>query len=63
MAIESHVDEWQVHKVYTNYEINALTLMIRNRKTQQILSIYTNKESYRFVHINGRTECYHRAIA
>ena len=63
MVNDSHVDEWQVHQVYTNYEINALTLMIRNRKTQQILSIYISKESYQFVHINGRTECYHRVIA
>ena len=63
MVIECHVDEWQVHQVYTNYEIDVLTLMIRNRKTQQILSIYISKESYQFVHINGRTECYHRVIA
>ena len=63
MESDSHESAWQVHQVYTKYEINALTLMIRNRKTKKTLSISPNKESYLFVHINGRTECYHRVIA
>ena len=50
-------DAWQVHKVYTNYEIHTITLMVRNRKTQHPLSIYTNKQSYQFVQIDRHIEC------
>ena len=55
--------EWQVHKVYSNYEIHTIILMIRNMKTQYTLSIYTNKNSYKLVQIDRHTECYHRVIA
>ena len=63
MVSASQVDEWQVHRIYPNYEINALTLLLRNRKTQRIIPIHTKKNNYLFVNINSRTECYHRVIA
>ena len=60
---ESRDEAWQVHNVYTNYEINTITLMLRNINTKRILSIYTSSEdSYQRVYINGRRECYHRVI-
>ena len=61
MVSDSH--DWQVHKVYINYEINAKFLMIRNLKTKHALSIFTCKTSYQFVQIDRHTECYHRVIA
>ena len=63
MVSASQVDEWQVHKVYPNYEINAITLLIRNRKTQRILAISTRKDGYQIVNLDGKTKQYHRVIA
>ena len=62
METESHVDACQVHNVYTNYEINAITHMIRNRKAKQILSIYTKEDSYQRVYIGRHSVYYHRVI-
>ena len=60
---DSRDEAWQVHKVYTNYEINTITLMLRNIKTKRVLSIQVNSDSYQRVYINGRCESYHRVIA
>ena len=63
MVSASQVDERQVHKVYPNYEINVLTLLIRNRKTKRILTISTQKAGYQRVNLNGKYQKSHRVIA
>ena len=50
--------EWQVHKVYPNYEVHTITLMIRNRKTQYTLSIYPNKKSYQAYWVLSSGDCF-----
>ena len=63
MVSASQVDEWQIHKVYPNYEINALTLLIRNIKTKRILTIFIQKSGYQRVKLDGKPKWYHRVIA
>ena len=63
MESDSHDNAWQVHNVYTNYEINTITLMLRNIKTKHYVSIYTKEDSYQRVYLNVRHEYYLRVIA
>ena len=63
MDSDSHADVWQVHKDYPNYEINAKTQMIRNRKTKRILAIDTKEDDYQSVNLDGHKRLLQRVIA
>ena len=54
MESDSHEDAWQVITDHPNYEINAKTQRIRNRKTKRILAIYKKEDGYQTVNLDGR---------
>ena len=63
MESDSHESAWQVLTDYPNYEINAKTLMIRNIKTKRTLSIFTQKDGYQTVNLDGQKRLLQRVIA
>ena len=63
MESESYEDAWQVLLDHPNYEINAKTQRIRNRKTKRILVIYTKEDGYQTVNLDGRKRLLQRVLA
>ena len=60
---ESNGDAWQVITDHPNYEINAKTQWIRNRKTKRILAIYTKEDGYQTVNLDGRKRLLQQVLA
>ena len=64
MESDSHEDDaWQILLDHPNYEINAKIQMIRNRKTKRTLAIYTKKDGYQCVKLDGHKRFFQRVIA